>query len=305
MALSAWVDAIRPRTLPVATASIVLGSALAEFHHGFRASVFVFALITALLLQILSNFANDYGDAEKGTDDETRVGPVRGLQAGEISMAAMQRAIAICAALAAVFGIALLTVSLGSNWKAWLCFIGLGVAAIIAAITYTMGRMPYGYKGFGDLSVFLFFGLLGVAGSYYLHTGELTPAVLLPAVASGMLSAAVLNINNIRDLEPDRAAGKRTLAVRLGSRTARIYHQILIFGAFFAFISFLALSHSWAGYLVLLAAIPLLKSAITVYRSHDPQILDGLLKTTAKLSLLANVSLSVGLLISMCPVLSL
>ncbi|MFM2481913.1 1,4-dihydroxy-2-naphthoate polyprenyltransferase [Celerinatantimonas sp. YJH-8] len=299
MVISAWIEAMRLRTLPVATASILLGSALAVYHHSFRSSVFVLSLVTALLLQILSNFANDYGDAVKGTDDETRVGPRRAVQSGVISLSAMKRAVLVCAGLAVLSGIALLAVSLGHHWKAWLCFIGLGIMAIIAAITYTMGRLPYGYRGFGDVSVFLFFGLLGVAGSYYLHTGSLEPAIWLPAIASGLLSAAVLNINNIRDLEPDRAAGKHTLAVRLGGKSARIYHQILIFGAFFAFIGFLTLSHSRAGYLVLLAAIPLLKSAVTVYRSQDPKILDGLLKTTAKLSLLANVSLSVGLLISM------
>ncbi|CAG8999829.1 MAG: 1,4-dihydroxy-2-naphthoate octaprenyltransferase [Candidatus Celerinatantimonas neptuna] len=301
MMISAWIEAMRLRTLPLATASILLGSALAAFHHGFRISVFILSLLTALLLQILSNFANDYGDAVKGTDDDSRVGPMRAIQSGAISVQSMKRAIFVCAFLAILAGGSLLAVGIGYNWRAWLCFTGLGIAAVIAAITYTMGKLPYGYRGFGDLSVFLFFGLLGVAGSYYLHTGCLEQSIWLPAIASGLLSAAVLNINNIRDLEPDRAAGKHTLAVRLGAHLARIYHQILVLGALIAFIVFVSEVHGYAGYLVLLAAIPLVKSAWTVYRSQDPQILDGLLKKTAKLSLLANVSLSVGLLISMHP----
>ncbi|CAG9295342.1 1,4-dihydroxy-2-naphthoate polyprenyltransferase [Celerinatantimonas diazotrophica] len=301
MVISTWIEAMRLRTLPLATASIILGSALAAYHHGFKTSVFILAMSTALLLQILSNFANDYGDAVHGTDNETRVGPARAIQSGALSAASVKKAVIICAILAMVSGLALLTVSLGENWRAWACFIGLGVAAVIAAITYTMGKMPYGYRGFGDVSVFLFFGLLGVAGSYYLHTGALERSVWLPAIASGLLSAAVLNINNIRDLEPDKAAGKNTLAVRLGAHLARIYHQLLVVGALVAFVIFVSEVHGYAGYLVLLAAIPLVKSGWTVYRSQDPKILDGLLKTTAKLSLLANVTLSVGLLISMHP----
>ncbi|MFM2486292.1 1,4-dihydroxy-2-naphthoate polyprenyltransferase [Celerinatantimonas yamalensis] len=301
MVLSAWIEAIRLRTLPLATASILLGSALAAYYHGFKTSVFIFSMTTALLLQILSNLANDYGDAMHGTDNDSRVGPARAIQSGVISAAAMKRAVFICAGLAILSGLALLTVGLANNWRAWVCFIALGIAAVIAAITYTMGKMPYGYRGFGDISVFLFFGLLGVAGSYYLHTGGLERSVWLPAIASGLLSAAVLNINNIRDLEPDKAAGKHTLAVRLGAHLARVYHQVLVLGALVAFVLFVREVHSYAGYLVLLAAIPLVKSAWTVYHSRDPQILDGLLKQTAKLSLFANVSLSVGLLISMYP----
>lgn len=301
MAISAWIEAMRLRTLPLATASIILGSALAAYHHGFKTSVFILSMVTALLLQILSNFANDYGDAVHGTDNESRVGPARAIQSGALSAASVKKAVMVCAVLAVISGLALLTVSLGDNWRAWACFIGLGIAAVIAAITYTMGKMPYGYRGFGDVSVFLFFGLLGVAGSYYLHTGALERSVWLPAIASGLLSAAVLNINNIRDLEPDKAAGKHTLAVRLGAHLARIYHQLLVVGALVAFIIFVSEVHGYAGYLVLLAAIPLVKSGWTVYRSQDPQILDGLLKTTAKLSLLANVTLSAGLLMSMYP----
>lgn len=296
--VAVWIEAMRLRTLPLATASIILGSSLAAFHHHFRWSVFILSMLTALLLQILSNLANDYGDAVKGTDNESRLGPARAIQSGAISPQAMKCAVAICAFLAIISGVGLLTVALGNHWQVWICFIGLGLAAIIAAITYTMGKMPYGYRGFGDISVFVFFGLLGVAGSYYLHTGALEPSVWLPASASGLLSAAVLNINNIRDLEPDKAAGKQTLAVRLGAHVARIYHQALIIGALVVFMIFTYEMQSYAGFLVCLVAIPLLKSARVVYRSHDPHVLDGLLKTTAKLSLLANVTLSVGLLLS-------
>jgi 1,4-dihydroxy-2-naphthoate octaprenyltransferase len=293
--IKAWIGAMRLRTLPLATASIVLGSALAVYQGGFRGSIFALCLLTALLLQMLSNFANDYGDAVKGTDNDSRVGPMRAVQSGVITQTQMKSAIVMCALLAVVSGLALLAVGLGRQLIPWLVFLGLGLLAVIAAMTYTMGRSPYGYKGLGDISVFLFFGLLGVVGSCYLHTGQLVGAIWLPAVFCGLLSAAVLNINNIRDLVPDRAAGKMTLAVRLGERRARLYHQALVYGALLALMGFLSSVPDRSVWLALLVAPLLMKSARCVLQSEDAAVLDGQLKQTAKLTLLTNLILSAAL----------
>jgi 1,4-dihydroxy-2-naphthoate octaprenyltransferase len=294
--LKSWLHAARLRTLPLASASIILGSALAYSEGTFAWPVLLLALLTALLLQILSNLANDYGDAVSGVDDDTRVGPARAIQAGLLTKQQMLRAIIVLALLAALSGIALLAVSLGSNLQAWLGFIALGGLSIVAAMAYTMGSRPYGYRGFGDISVFLFFGLLGVMGCYYLHTQSLSWPVMMIATANGLLATAVLNINNLRDFSPDKAAGKLTLAVRLGERNARRYHLALVALALLLFAGFIVWQSSDSfAWLCLLPALALIKVTKTVMLEHQHQLLDKQLQLTAKLSFFIALLFSLGL----------
>jgi len=259
-----WIHAFRLRTLPLAAASIIVAGGLAVQYQVFNLSVFLLSLLTALLLQVLSNLANDYGDALTGADDQHRVGPDRAMQSGLITAQAMKKAIIIVTGLCLVSGILLLAFSFGMDIRHWLIFLGLGVTAIVAAITYTMGKLPYGYRAMGDLAVFLFFGLLGVLGCFYLQAQFLNFSLLLPAISVGLLSAAVLNINNMRDVYNDEVSNKVTLVVMLGRNKAFIYHLLLIAGAMlcsFFYIYTLDNSQTWQ-YLFLLIISPLTKSCI-------------------------------------------
>ena len=207
----AWLESLRPRTLPLAFASIVVGSALAWWQGVFDPLVAFLALLTAGLLQILSNLANDYGDAVKGSDKPDRIGPLRGMQKGAITQAQMKRALIITVVLICLSGFALVWVAC-RTFSDFLGFLLLGLLSIIAAITYTVGTRPYGYMGLGDISVLIFFGWLSVMGTWYLQAHTLIPAIFLPATACGLLATAVLNINNLRDIDSDRVNGKNTHA---------------------------------------------------------------------------------------------
>ncbi|TEW53370.1 1,4-dihydroxy-2-naphthoate octaprenyltransferase [Psychromonas sp. RZ22] len=260
-----WIEALRLRTLPLAAASIIVAAGLAVQYQVFNLGIFLLSLTTALLLQILSNLANDYGDAMTGADEQ-RVGPQRAMQSGLITAVAMKKAIIIAVIACLISGITLLSISFTNDIARWLTFLGLGIAAIIAAITYTMGRLPYGYRSMGDLAVFIFFGLLGVLGSFYLQALVLPAVLILPAISVGLLSAAVLNINNMRDVYHDKAANKITLVVLLGREKAFKYHLLLLTGAMlcsFLYIYSLEDSQVWQ-YLFLLIASPLIKSCIQI-----------------------------------------
>lgn len=196
----AWLESLRPKTLPLAFASIVMGSAIASLQGVFHPLIALLALLTAGCLQILSNLANDYGDAEKGSDTPDRIGPLRGMQKGLITAAQMKRAIMLTIALTIVCGIALIAVACHKPSDV-VGFLILGLLSIGAAITYTVGTRPYGYMGLGDISVLIFFGWISVAGTFYLQAGYFDWIVMLPATATGLLSTAVLNINNLRDIE--------------------------------------------------------------------------------------------------------
>lgn len=290
-----WLQAARLRTLPLATAAVFLGSGLAAGAEQFRLDVFILCLLTAIGLQILSNLANDYGDAVSGADNEDRVGPQRTVVSGLITRKQMTFAMSLVAMLTILTGLSLLWTAFHGDWFAILTFIGFGLLALIAAVTYTIGRRPYGYRGLGDLSVFLFFGLLGVLGTYYLFTHTFDLWLVLPAASCGFLATAVLNINNIRDMQTDIAAGKRTFAVRIGRVWARRYHWLLVLGAF-VLTSIFIIAHAqsqWA-WLFLPASIPLLKAASVVSTSEDPVLLDKQLKFTAMGSLLFNLLLAIG-----------
>ncbi|MBZ5488433.1 1,4-dihydroxy-2-naphthoate polyprenyltransferase [Halomonas aquamarina] len=294
----AWLLAARPRTLPLACASILLGSGLAAHLGSFHAGVFLLTLLTAISLQILSNLANDYGDAVSGADDHARIGPVRAVSSGLLSPQAMRRGMIVTAIVAALSGLSLLVTAFGNQWGHVVAFILLGAAALLAAVTYTvgLGGTPYGYRGLGDISVFLFFGLLGVLGTYYLHTQQLSVLALLPAATCGLLSAAVLNVNNVRDIESDARNGKITLAVKLGRTNAINYHWALLGAALLLTVVYLvALPVPLAGWSCLVVAKPLTDAARTLSHSRDGELLTGMLKKTALSTLIYSVLLSIGL----------
>ncbi|WP_318364379.1 1,4-dihydroxy-2-naphthoate polyprenyltransferase [Enterobacter sp.] len=294
----AWLESLRPKTLPLAFAAIVVGTTLAWWQGHFDPLVAVLALITAGLLQILSNLANDYGDAVKGSDKPDRIGPLRGMQKGAITQAQMKRALIVTVILSALSGLALVAVAY-QTLADFVGFLVLGGLSIIAAITYTVGRRPYGYIGLGDISVLLFFGWLSVMGSWYLQAHTLIPALFLPATACGLLSTAVLNINNLRDINSDRANGKDTLVVRLGPVNARRYHACLLAGAWlcFALFNLISLQSLW-GWLFVLATPVLVKQARYVLRETEASAMPPMLERTVKAALLTNLLFVVGIVLS-------
>lgn len=296
--LRIWFDAARPKTLPLALVSIFTGSALAFSSGHFSLPIALLALLTATLLQILSNLANDYGDAVKGTDNEKRLGPMRAIQSGEVSLTDMKRAIFINIALTIVAGLALVFYALDSL-ESILAFIGLGVLAMMAAIAYTVGNKPYGYVGLGDLSVFLFFGLLGVSGTYFLHTGHIEWSLFLPSLGCGLMAVAVLNVNNMRDIENDAECGKRTVPVRLGQQRAKTYHFLLLTGAVLAFASYLLMQGKplWISLPFLLSLIMVTKHGRAVWVSEKPAQIAPMLPVIVKCSLVTNL-LFVGVVIA-------
>ena len=237
MNIKAWIQAFRLRTLPLALSSILMGIIVSYIHDSFLLQVSIWAVITTLLLQILSNLANDYGDASKGTDNENRLGPERTVQSGKISPKSMKNAIIIFSFLSLISGLYLIWLSNIDFIKA-LLFLLLGVLAIAAAIKYTVGKRAYGYSGLGDLFVFIFFGPVAVLGSFYLNSGYISYDVIFPAITVGLLSTAVLNLNNMRDLDNDKKSGKNTIVVKLGIKRAKLYHIIIVNIAFFSLLLF-------------------------------------------------------------------
>jgi 1,4-dihydroxy-2-naphthoate octaprenyltransferase len=237
-----WIQAARLRTLPLSISGILVGSAYAYYQHTFEWIIFVLALCTTLSFQVLSNFANDYGDGIKGTDTN-RIGEKRLVASGEITSAQMKMAIIINSVIAFVLAVALIYFAFGQeNFVYSFTFLVLGIASIAAAIKYTVGNNAYGYSGFGDVFVFIFFGLVAVVGSNFLYSQSIDIKLFLPATAIGMLSTAVLNLNNMRDIENDRIANKNTLVVKFGLKWAKKYQSILmIFSVFIVWIFLISL----------------------------------------------------------------
>ncbi|CAM3427112.1 1,4-dihydroxy-2-naphthoate octaprenyltransferase [Xenorhabdus nematophila ATCC 19061] len=296
--IQAWLESLRPKTLPLAVAAVVTGSALASWAGHFKWSVALLALLTSAMLQILSNLANDYGDVAKGSDTEKRIGPMRGMQKDLITAKQMKNALKVTVLLACLSGIALIIVACNSPSDI-VGFFLLGLLAIVAAITYTVGTRPYGYMGLGDISVLIFFGWLSVIGTYYLQAHGFSLSTILPATACGLLSVAVLNINNLRDIENDRQNGKNTLAVRLGGKKARYYHAILLVGAVICLVSFTLLYlHGWSGWLFLLTLPLLFKHILQVLRDPTPEGMRPRLVQMVKAALLTNVLFSIGLMLN-------
>lgn len=297
--LKMWWETARPKTLPLALASIFTGSALGYWANpqGFNGLVMALCLLTTILLQVLSNFANDYGDHQKGSDTEERIGPLRGIQKGAISAKELKWGLILMVMASFLSGSFLIGIAY-ENLSDLFAFAGLGILAIVAAITYTVGVKPYGYMGLGDISVLVFFGLLGVGGTYYLQTHSIASHIILSAIGSGLLASAVLNINNLRDIEQDAKASKNTLAVRLGAYKGRVYHCILLSVAALCYLAFaVATAISWTNYLFVLAMPLLAKHAIFVYRSQQPSELRPMLAQMSMISLLINILFSLGLLI--------
>jgi 1,4-dihydroxy-2-naphthoate octaprenyltransferase len=296
--IQAWLESLRPKTLPLAIAAIMTGSALASWTGHFRWPVALLALFTAAILQILSNLANDYGDVAKGSDNEKRIGPMRGMQKGLITAQQMKTALKVTVLLSCLSGIALIAVACHSPSDI-IGFLGLGLLAIVAAITYTVGAKPYGYMGLGDLSVLIFFGWLSVLGTYYLQANTFSLSTILPATACGLLSVAVLNINNLRDIETDRQNGKNTLAVRLGGKKARYYHAALLAGAMCCLVAFTLLYlNNWHNWLFLIAFPCLFKHILLVLRDPTAEGMRPKLAQMVKISLVVNILFSLGLILN-------
>jgi 1,4-dihydroxy-2-naphthoate octaprenyltransferase len=254
MNIKPWIQAFRLRTLPLALSNTIIGTCLAAADDKFRWSVFGLAALTTILLQIMSNMANDYGDFVNGKDTAERIGPKRMVQSGEITPKIMLRGIIVIGILCVVSGVSLILIgTAGMDITNLLIFGILGLAAIVAAIKYTVGKNPYGYRGLGDIFVFIFFGLVGVIGTYFLHTQSYRWDLILPASAIGFLSVGVLNMNNMRDYEQDKKAGKRTIVVAMGKKNAAYYHLFLVAGAVILAVIYTLLNyHSlWQGLFVL------------------------------------------------------
>ncbi|WP_462318167.1 1,4-dihydroxy-2-naphthoate polyprenyltransferase [Marinilabilia sp.] len=267
----AWIISLRLRTLPLALSTIFMGSFLAVGENAFRMDVLIMAALTTLFLQILSNLANDYGDAMSGADNDDRQGPKRMIQSGIISLRQMKRAVVITSFLALFSGLTLIYISFREDYLYAFLFFLLGMAAIMAAIRYTVGKNPYGYRGFGDLYVFIFFGLLGVGGTFFLHAGFWEWPILLPATAIGLFSTGVLNLNNIRDIESDEKSGKNTIPVILGRKKAAIYHLSLLILGWTAMLLWLLTFETRSGGWLTLVSLPVYaKSALAVFRFNAP-----------------------------------
>ena len=283
-----WVAGARPRTLPAAFAPVIAGSALAGYAAGFSAPVGLLALLVSVALQIGVNYANDYSDGIRGTD-AVRVGPLRLVGSGLARPTAVRAAAVACFAVAGLAGVVL--VVLTQHW--WL--LAVGAASIAAAWYYTGGRRPYGYRGLGELFVFVFFGLVAVGGTAYLQTGELTAPVLLTGVAVGALACAILVANNLRDLRGDAVVGKRTLATRLGDRRTRLLYVALAALAA-VMIGLVAALTTWGALLGLAGLAVILPAVRTVLSGAQGPQLIVVLRTTGLAELATAITFAIGLL---------
>lgn len=277
-----------------------MGSFLAASIRKFDWAICLWCCLTTIFLQILSNLANDYGDSIHGADSKDRQGPARAVQLGIISSRQMQNAIISFGFLALFSGLLLLNQALvGATQQTFYVFLGLGLLSILAAITYTAGKKPYGYAGLGDVSVIIFFGWVGVMGTFYLYSRQFHPLLLLPATSCGLFAAAVLNINNIRDIESDRKAGKKSVPVRLGRQKAVIYHWLLLGLGMLCVVVYVSLDFRHIFQFLFLASFPLLfMNGWAISRKKTPAEIDPYLKKMALTTLLFVVSFGIGQLLS-------
>ncbi len=303
-----WIEAARVRTLPLSVSGILVGSFYAMSQGIFNWKIVILALSTTLGLQILSNFANDYGDGVKGTDNEDRIGPKRAIQSGLITPGAMRYAIFITAFLTLVSAMLLIYVSFKGKYFLYsIIFFVLGILAIASAIRYTVGKNPYGYRGLGDVFVFTFFGLVSTFGVYFMFAKQIDWLLFLPATAIGLLSVGVLNLNNMRDEESDRKSGKNTIVVKNGGAWAKKYHYFLIITAMLLMLAFaLIFDFSYRDpnpgrfnfdlYFFLIAYFPIIAHLKRVAKNKEHKLLDPELKKLALSTFLLSVLLSLSLI---------
>ena len=306
MDVKSFIKAARLRTLPLSISGIIVGSYLGvDYLNSISQSnprliiwmtpIFWLAILTTIGFQVLSNFANDYGDGIKGSD-KNRKGEERMVSSGAITPKQMKMAMIVTTIITLIIAIFLIYKSFGSeNFGYSILFFFLGIASISAAIKYTVGNSAYGYSGFGDVFVFLFFGLLSVLGSYFLYTKTINFEILFPAISIGFLSTAVLNLNNLRDREEDEKNNKNTLVVKLGKEKAKKYHYLLILGSLCTAIVYVVLNFkTYYQFLFLIAFIPLIKNLITVAKNNISEELDGELKKVALSTFLFAILFGVG-----------
>jgi len=306
MDVKSYVKAARLRTLPLSVSGIILGSYLGnQFVNNlsetniqysiWESSIFWLAILTTIGFQVLSNFANDYGDGIKGSD-KNRTGEARMVASGAITPKHMKLAMLWTIVVTLTIAVLLIYVAFGSESFGFsILFLGLGIASIVAAMKYTMGTSAYGYSGFGDLFVFLFFGLLSVVGSYVLFTKALDLKIFFPAISVGLLSTAVLNLNNLRDRDEDKKNNKNTLVVKLGLNNAKIYHYFLYLLALISALLYIVLDfRSIYQFIFLVAFIPLIKNMITVSKNKIPAELDSELKKVALSTFLFAILFGIG-----------
>ena len=297
--IKSWLKAARLRTLPLALSSILLGTFLAAFEYHMRWDVLILSIITALFLQVLSNFANDYGDFEKGTDNIHRIGPQRTVQSGEITAKQMRKAMGITASMALLFGLILVFIGTAGVpvWKTIL-FIVLGLGCIVAAVKYTVGNNAYGYQGYGDVFVFVFFGLTGVVGTFYLHTQQLFFGAWLLGAVVGCFSVGVLNLNNMRDIVNDRNSGKNTIPVRMGFNMSKLYQSLLIGGGFLLSIIFTLLYFQcWWMLLPYCSVLLFYKDLKAIFSVKEPRLLDPFLRRLSIATLVYVLLFGIGLIL--------
>ncbi|WP_407405213.1 1,4-dihydroxy-2-naphthoate octaprenyltransferase [Chryseobacterium sp.] len=302
-----WIQAARLRTLPLSLSGIIMGSFIAKWRLWGEGGtwdwkIFALALLVTLLYQVLSNFANDYGDGVKGTDAKRiDTAEARAVASGKISALQMRNAVITVAILSFIATIALLYVAFIPEYmNQFYIFIGLGVACILSAIGYTVGKKPYGYMGLGDLFVFVFFGLVSVAGSYFLFTKTFSWDILLPGTAIGMMSMAVLNLNNMRDIVNDKNSGKNTLALKIGFKNAMIYEMVLLQFPLILILIFLGLNgfiqtQNYYVFIVMILMIPFAKLRRKIMAVKEPKELDPFLKQVGILTFMMAVLTAFGL----------
>ena len=294
MKIKAWLNAARLRTLPLSVSGIIVGSGLAAVLDKWDGLIFSLAMLTTIGFQVISNFANDLGDSQKGTDNENRVGPKRTIQAGLLSQKEMKSGIYITALISILSAISLIYIS-AENLSAQALFIYLVLAGlcVLAAITYTVGKNAYGYRGLGDLMVFIFFGLVSVMGVFQLYGLGFEWLVLFPSVTIGLWSTAVLNLNNLRDIENDRKSKKNTLIVQLGFKKGKIYHAFLIIGGsltWWSTVYLLAITtDNFVLFLSLIPSVLLFIHLKKVFLTSVPASLDPELKKVALLTFFSAV----------------
>lgn len=294
--ISLWISTMRLRTLPLSVSGIILASCFAEYNGIFDCKIFLLAILTTLSFQILSNLANDYGDGVKGTDNDDRVGPQRAIQSGAISPEKMLNAIRINILLSIGLAFALVFHAFGSHhfWLTIIFFV-LGIVSIVASIRYTVGNYAYGYRGLGDVFVFVFFGLLSVIGCYVLYAKKIDHVVFLPACTIGLLSTAVLNLNNMRDRISDKKSNKMTLVVKMGAENAKKYHYTLIILAIVLATLFRVLYYtSPLNFVFMITYVPLFLHLKTVYHNKDPKNLDPELKKLALTTFFLAILMGIG-----------